>query len=111
MPPGLVLYPVAAKPLNVKGSIKGAEEESGPLFTVLRIVRDARFARLEENEEAVDAFELRRRCSELFNSVNSYSSDKLRTRELLRECAGVGRGVGFGVVDGVFARERSGERW
>lgn len=85
MPPGVELYPVAAKPLNVKGSMKGVEDESEPLFTVFRNGRDARFGRLEENEEAVDAFELRRRCSELFNSVNSYSSDKVRTREPLRE--------------------------
>lgn len=54
------LYPVADKPHNVKGSMKGVELVSLPLFTVTGLLRNGRygrFGRLEENVEAVDAFD------------------------------------------------------
>lgn len=94
--------------------MKGVELVSLPLFRVAGLLRNGRygrFGRLEENEEAVDAFDERRRCSEELRSVSSYSSDSVRTREPLLECAGVGRGVGLGVVEGVFVREVFGDKW
>lgn len=94
--------------------MKGVEPESEPLLTVAGLLRNGRYGRLGRFElklEAVLTFELRLRCSEELRSVSSYSSDRVRTREPLRECAGVGRGVGLGVVEGVFVREVLGERW